>query len=126
MQEQHGEEQCVTALVPVAKPVAHDDDSDEVAECPICFDELGNSKTLECPNGHCFCRNCLRRMYAQSGSVLTCPLCRTIIDSSCLKLRSMRAPKGGAVVTLRIGNTHSELGSPAADGQSCAEGADDG
>ena len=83
------------------------EDEPEEEECPVCLDALSEAKTLNCPNGHTFCRDCLRRVYMQtSPRVLACPLCRTTIDSSALKLRAFRAPKGGAIVTLRIGNTH--------------------
>jgi len=86
------------------------EDEPEAEECPVCLNALSEAKTLNCPNGHTFCRDCLRRVYMQtSPRVLACPLCRTTIDSSALKLRAFRAPKGGAIVTLRIGNTHDHL-----------------
>jgi len=90
------------ALEAVNRVDSQDEGDDE---CPVCMDTLSSSKTVDCPNGHTFCRDCLRRVYEQDDRVLACPLCRTPIDSTSLKLRSMRAPKGGAIVTLRIGNT---------------------
>jgi len=92
------------------------EEADDDATCPVCLDPISEARTLDCPNGHTFCRPCLRRVYEHScPRVLACPLCRTVIDPAILKLRYLRPPRGGGIVTLRIGNTHVALDDPADD-----------
>jgi len=70
--------------------------------CPICMDEIHSS--VECVNGHAFCHACLERVYRASAPRLSCPICRVDMDTT---IRNpLRAPEGGAVLTMRIGNTH--------------------
>ena len=84
----------------------------EDSTCAVCLNSIGDtdSKLLAlCPNGHPFCRECLRLVYAHRfPRMLTCPLCRTVIDPGVLdpKRAAQRAPSGGAMLTLRIGNSH--------------------
>ena len=97
LEQQADEPSCLTA-----------DEEDDDAECPVCLDNMSEAKTLDCQNGHTFCRACLRKVYAEAyPHILACPLCRCAISPSILKLRAFRPPKGGVLVTLRIGNTHS-------------------
>lgn len=85
---------------------------DASSTCAVCLNSLedADSKALAlCPNGHPFCRECLRLVYAHRfPRMLTCPLCRTVIDPCVLdpKRAAERAPTGGAMLTLRIGNSH--------------------
>lgn len=40
-------------------------------ECPICLEEINNSRMLPC--GHSFCTNCVNKLF--KNTVITCPLC---------------------------------------------------
>lgn len=81
---------------------------DDSSPCPICMNDIGaETRTSQCPNGHNFCRSCMRLVYAHRfPRMLTCPMCRTSIDPSILdpKQAAVRAPAGGGMLTLRIGN----------------------
>ena len=40
-------------------------------ECPVCLEEINNSRILPC--GHSFCTNCINKLF--KNTVVTCPLC---------------------------------------------------
>ncbi|XP_030701989.1 E3 ubiquitin-protein ligase TRIM4 isoform X2 [Globicephala melas] len=50
------------------------EDFQEELTCSICLDYFEDPVSIEC--GHNFCRGCLRRSWAQSGSPVPCPECR--------------------------------------------------
>ncbi|XP_059979477.1 E3 ubiquitin-protein ligase TRIM4 isoform X2 [Lagenorhynchus albirostris] len=50
------------------------EDFQEELTCSICLDYFEDPVSIEC--GHNFCRGCLRRSWAPSGSPVPCPECR--------------------------------------------------
>ena len=96
-------------VVAVAAPPASAVPDDDAPICPICLNDIApGTKTLACPLQHHFCKDCLRQLYRHRFPYMpTCPLCRTSLDSTTFDPKSAaRIPKGGAMLTLRVGNTH--------------------
>jgi hypothetical protein len=92
-------------------PVERQQLSDEEEEdtCPICMHPFFDL-SVQCPNSHRFCMGCLRTLHGMSHNrtrLIACPLCRIGIDPALID-PGLSPPTGGAILVLRIGNTHEE------------------
>jgi len=84
---------------------------DELLACPICLQIFRQPIALPC--GHTLCRNCCARVSSQHEPARRCPLCRTDLPQSNLRVNLALAAVCDALRTLRAcdrpsGNTFFE------------------